>query len=154
MRVYIIRHGQANSANIDPQKGLSPKGNAQALKIGKWLAAEKAAPAVVYHSGKARARQTAEIILDQLRRAGLAVELEERRDINPDSDPRLLAAEISAAEEDLMFVSHLPFVLDLTAELLGDRSAECDFSPACAAGLEAKNGGFRLLWLVNPENLA
>lgn len=62
MNVFLVHHADA-VGHLDPQRPLSAVGRAQA----DWVAAEAhrkgVKPAVIWHSGKLRARQTGEAFL-------------------------------------------------------------------------------------------
>ena len=67
MDVYLVQHGQALSDEQDPQRPLSDEGRAEVTKVAEFLGARQSRlidPPItkVCHSGKLRARQTAEIL--------------------------------------------------------------------------------------------
>ncbi len=62
MLVYLVRHGEAVPDNVDPARPLSEKGRAEVEETAKQLLADGAKVDEIWHSGKLRAKQTAEII--------------------------------------------------------------------------------------------
>jgi phosphohistidine phosphatase len=68
----------------------------------------------ITHSGKTRARQTAEIFASALKPEG---GVDERSGLNPLDDVADFAGTINSAE-NRMFVGHLPFMERLTAYLI------------------------------------
>ncbi|NWF85656.1 MAG: histidine phosphatase family protein [Bryobacteraceae bacterium] len=68
--VTLIRHGQAGSR--DDYDRLSETGRRQAVKLGAWLAREGTRFDAAVTGGLRRQRETAEIVLAELARAGLA----------------------------------------------------------------------------------
>ena len=60
MRLYLVHHGEAVPPGVDPQRPLSEGGSASVEQVAEKAAMQGAKPAVVWHSGKLRARQTAE----------------------------------------------------------------------------------------------
>ena len=64
MWLYLVHHADAVLADVDSTRPLSERGRAQAADVARRLAARKARPKAVWHSGKLRARETAEIYLD------------------------------------------------------------------------------------------
>jgi phosphohistidine phosphatase len=58
--VYLVHHADAVSPEVDPQRPLSERGRAHAERLAGEAAARGVKPAAVWHSGKLRARQTAE----------------------------------------------------------------------------------------------
>jgi phosphohistidine phosphatase len=64
MAIYLAQHGKAASKDVDPQRGLTPDGVAETDRVASLLARSNLTLDVIWHSGKTRTRQTAEI-LDQ-----------------------------------------------------------------------------------------
>ncbi len=60
MHLFLVHHGEAVGPDIDPRQPLSPGGRADVDRGAALAAARGAKPLVVWHSGKLRARQTAE----------------------------------------------------------------------------------------------
>ena len=60
MNLFLVHHGDAVGPEIDPQRPLSAVGRANVDRLATLAAARGARPSVVWHSGKLRARQTAE----------------------------------------------------------------------------------------------
>ena len=58
--IYLLHHAEAVDASVDPQRPLSPGGRAHAARLAADAAARGVRPDVIWHSGKLRARQTAE----------------------------------------------------------------------------------------------
>jgi phosphohistidine phosphatase len=95
--LYLIQHGQALSAEQDPQRPLSEEGRATATKIADRLAASGARlidPALteIRHSGKLRAQQTAEVFAQAL---CPNVTPEASPGMNPNDDPRKICGELA-----------------------------------------------------------
>ena len=62
MRLYLVQHGQAKSEELDPQRGLTEQGVQDVERLAAFLKPLSLAVQVVWHSGKTRAAQTAEIL--------------------------------------------------------------------------------------------
>ncbi len=62
MLVYLVQHGQAKAKDIDPDRHLTEQGINDVEKISAFLKTAKLTVDVIWHSGKARAAQTAEIL--------------------------------------------------------------------------------------------
>lgn len=58
--LVLVHHGDAVSDELDTQRPLSPRGLAGAERLATAVRARGVVPACVWHSGKMRARQTAE----------------------------------------------------------------------------------------------
>jgi len=60
MHVYLVRHGDAKSEEVDPERPLSDRGWAEVERVAKHVGQLRLPLAEIRHSGKLRARQTAE----------------------------------------------------------------------------------------------
>ena len=60
MNLYLVHHGEAVGPEVDPRRPLSAAGREAVVKLAAAAAARGARPEIVWHSGKLRARQTAE----------------------------------------------------------------------------------------------
>ena len=60
MKIYLARHGEAELLDTDP--GLSDRGKQQATELAQMLKAKTISIPTIYHSGKQRTLETAEII--------------------------------------------------------------------------------------------
>jgi phosphohistidine phosphatase len=111
--VYLVRHGEAVSADVDPSRPLTQAGWLAVERLAAWAAAADIRPGEILHSGKLRAEQTAEILADYLMPAkGATV----RRGLGPDDDVRPIADSLAAADHRLMIVGHLPFLGRLVSQ--------------------------------------
>ena len=61
--LYILRHGKAEDGSVDFERGLSPRGEDDAQRMGRALKELGIKPAIVFCSDAARARRTVEILL-------------------------------------------------------------------------------------------
>jgi len=153
MKLYLVQHGEATTEEVDPSRPLTAKGHLDVQKVASFLKVAGVRISAILHSGKTRARQTAEIIAAQLLPGG---QVKERDGLAPNDPVKFLANEISGMANDLMIVGHLPFLGKLTAMLL--------------AGVESKNvvafrqGGvvclqrnedqtWQVAWMITPELL-
>src|ERR1700683_5204785 len=113
--MYLVRHGEAVSADIDASRPLTQSGRMAVERIAGWAAAADIRPDEILHSGKLRAEQTAEILADYLMPAKGATA---RRGLGPDDDVRPLADSLAATDHTLMIVGHLPFLGRLVSQLV------------------------------------
>ncbi len=114
MALYLVQHGLSLTKDKDPQKGLSEEGISETQRIAEVAKGYGVPVASITHSGKTRARQTAEIFASALEPAA---GLQERSGLNPLDDVTIFAADIDSTE-NRMFVGHLPFMERLTAYLV------------------------------------
>jgi phosphohistidine phosphatase len=105
----------------------------------------------VFHSGKTRARQTAEIIAatvmpdeDGEARAGL----------NPNDPVEPMAERVSDWEQDAMLIGHLPFMERFAGRLVAgaEERSIVAFEPGSMVCLERLDpDGWRVAWMLRPE---
>ncbi len=151
MELYVVRHGLAASERQDPERRLTSQGRAQVERAATVLAAAEIGVDVIYHSGKPRAEQTAELLASTLTPpAGLRW----RRGLNPDDPVEDVIEELDAEEhERVMLVGHLPFVERLLARMLATRIdppvVRC--TEASVAALVRAEGDWRLRWMLDPD---
>ena len=114
MALFLVHHGKSLAKEEDPEQGLSGEGIADTERIAAVAKGYGVRPSSIAHSGKKRARQTAEIFAAALRpEKGV----QERGGLNPLDDVRPLAGVLNS-REDLMLVGHLPFMERLTSTLI------------------------------------
>jgi phosphohistidine phosphatase len=147
MRLYLVQHGEAKSDEEDPDRPLTDRG-ARDVRTVADLAHEVGGVAVerVVHSGKTRARQTAETWGELL-----GVQVIEEEGLTPLDDPSVWAARLAKAEQDLMLVGHLPHLGRLAGLLLAGDSERpvVAFRQGGLVGLDRGPAGWSV-WLVLP----
>src|SRR5262245_31942067 len=99
MRLCLVHHAMALGAEVDPQRPLSTPGREHATALAARVKARGFAPAVIWHSGKLRARQTAEAFL--LACNPLA-EFKMIRGVHPDDPPELLSDQLRGEARDVL----------------------------------------------------
>ena len=104
MFVYLVHHGHAVNPGVDPQRPLSRHGRDQTQTLSGRAAARGVHPDVIWHSGKLRARQTADAYW---RACNPLAEFSATRWMQPDDPPRL-ADLLQIETRDLMLVGHMP----------------------------------------------
>jgi phosphohistidine phosphatase len=114
MRVFLVQHGKAHTTEQDPERTLSREGLSETQRIAEVAGHYGVQPSKVLHSGKARARQTAELLAQQLNPPN---GLESFPGLSPMDDVALFAKQLPENDE-WMVVGHLPFVSRLTSYLV------------------------------------
>jgi len=153
MRLYLVQHAQALTKEQDPDRPLSAAGRDDAGRVAAALAGAGVGLWRIRHSGKARARQTAEIMA-----AALAVEdgVEAMAGLAPNDAVTAVVPDLSGWEGDVMLVGHMPFVARLAAYLLGEGEQwpVLAFEPGTVACLErTAPDGWQLAWMLSPALL-
>lgn len=150
MRLYLVQHGDSLPAEADPERSLSARGRSDVERLAAFLKG-RAQVARVWHSGKTRARQTAELLAATI---GTHAHIEARRGIDPLEPVDAFAAEVQGWEEDALVAGHQPFMGKLVARLVrGTAEPEVvRFDPGTAICLErAADGRWIVQWMLRPE---
>ncbi len=151
MKLYLVQHGEALPREADPDRPLSETGRADVGRLADTLARREVRAGRVVHSGKTRARQTA----DALARAmtpGAASEA--RTGLDPNDPTDAIAAEAAGWTGDVVLVGHLPFMARLASRLVTGRddSGVVAFRPGAMLCLErGDDGAWSIAWLLRPE---
>ena len=114
MAVYLAQHGLSLLKDEDPERGLSGAGIADVRRIAAVAKGYEVPVASIFHSGKKRARQTAEIFASALNPEGGVTEM---TGLNPMDDVQVFSKNLFP-QDNRMFVGHLPFMEKLTAFLI------------------------------------
>jgi phosphohistidine phosphatase len=152
MKLYLIQHGEAKSEKEDPERSLTETGEEEVRRISEATKRLNIRPSKVYHSGKLRAKQTAEIIADGLKIPNLSVQ--GIQGLNPNDDVKPWAERISKETEALMIVGHLPFLDKLSSFLLcRDENARIIlFRYSAITCLDQKEDKrWAVCWILTPE---
>jgi phosphohistidine phosphatase len=142
MRVYLVQHGESRPEEEDPQRSLTDAGVRNVQKIARFLRPLGLKLETIWHSGKQRAQQTAEILDGAvstsqgiLQRNGLA--------------PKDPVAPVKQAIEES--------VGDLIAALLVADNEEAEiasFRFGCVVCVERiEDGPWKLAWMIVPALL-
>ncbi len=114
MALYLVQHGKSLPKDVDPEKGLSEEGISEVKRIAKVAKGHNVMVFTIKHSGKKRARQSAEIFASALSpRYGV----EESKGLNPLDDVVTIADRVDSGD-NVMLVGHLPFMERLTSYLV------------------------------------
>jgi phosphohistidine phosphatase len=150
MKLYLIQHGEATAEEVDPSRPLTAKGRSDVQKIAFFLKGAGAAPSLILHSGKTRARQTAEIIAAPL---GPDCLVKVREGLAPNDPVLALTKEISGMADDLMIVGHLPFLSKLASLLIAGSESKnpIAFRQGGVVCLQrTEDQSWQVAWMVTP----
>ncbi|MGD9000811.1 MAG: phosphohistidine phosphatase SixA [Granulosicoccaceae bacterium] len=151
MKLYLVQHGEACSKDIDPERPLSEQGKADVNRLAVFLRKAGVRVERIMHSGKLRAAQTAERLVNAVA-PGITVEVNEH--INPNDDPAEFVQLSFMWKNDTLIVGHLPFMTKLVSHLtLHDSSTLfANFTPGSLVCLErTDNNQWLVNWMVRPE---
>jgi len=150
MSLFLIQHGKNPPKDVDPEKGLSDEGREEVNRIASLAGDHGLSVSAIKHSGKKRARETAEIFAEVLNPGG---GIQEMDGLAPLDDVTKLKVK---AEENVMLVGHLPFMEKLTSYLVAgssDRPQVLKFQNggiACLDRDEEANSWF-IKWTLFPR---
>lgn len=147
MTLYLVHHGDAVGPDVDPRRPLSAVGRASVDFLAAKAHARGARPAVVWHSGKLRAKQTAEAFW---RACNTLAQLSATRDLQPDDPAIWMRDRLRGETHDLLIAGHFPHLPRLLALLLPEGEA-ASFPPHGVIALETDDGGetWRELWRLS-----
>ncbi|MEW6213699.1 MAG: phosphohistidine phosphatase SixA [Nitrospirota bacterium] len=119
MLFYLVQHAEAKREEEDPARGLTEKGLQDIRKVAAFAADLNIRVSLIFHSGKKRALQTAQVLADHLKpERGIT----QTDGLAPMDDPQIWFENLLRKDEDTMLVGHLPHLARLVAMLLcGDK---------------------------------
>lgn len=123
MALYLVQHGKSLSKAEDPEKGLSVDGKQETERIAGVAKGYRVKVSRIHHSGKKRARETAEILASMLAPAN---QLEPCDGMNPLDDVHAFADRLEL-DQNIMLVGHLPFLERLIGLLVCGNSDQTVF---------------------------
>jgi phosphohistidine phosphatase SixA len=146
--VYLVQHGKAFDESVDPERRLTPDGIRESELVANYLAGLGISVPKIVHSGKTRAKQTAEIFAKHLGVANVEV----ADGLNPNDDPIIWAQRINELTSDLMIVGHLPHLSRLTSLLvMGNPNIRIvEFRYSSVLKLTRTNEGWVISWFITP----
>jgi phosphohistidine phosphatase len=150
VKLYLVHHGDAVAPDVDPQRPLSSIGRHTVEQLAAEAATRGARPSVVWHSGKLRAKQTAEAFW---RACNALADLAATRDLQPDDPPAWIRDRLRAESRDVLIAGHfhhLPRLLTLL--LKGSEQPPVRFPQHGAVALESRDEGetWVELWRLDP----
>ena len=145
MFVYLVHHGYAVGPEIDPQRPLSTRGRMLVDLLAQQAHTKGAAPDVVWHSGKLRARQTAEAYW---RACNPLADFSAKRGLQPTDPPEWLRDELIGETRSVMLVGHMPNIARVQRLLLGEdlEASNVSFPLNGAVALAREDDRWRELW--------
>jgi len=147
MDLFMMHHGDAVGPDVDPRRPLSLDGIAAVERVAARAAANGAKPQVVWHSGKLRAKQTAEALW---RACNALAELSATRDLQPGDPPQWMRDRLRGETRDIAIAGHFPHLPRLLAMLITGGEAGPDFPQHGLVALRSDDEGetWRELWRI------
>ena len=134
--LYLAHHADAVGPEVDARRPLSPSGRMHADAIAQRAKQRGVNPAVIWHSGKLRARQTAEAYW---RACNPLAEFSAMRGLQPTDPPEWIRDRVAAETRDVMLVGHMPSLPRVLRLFL--RSDTAEFPTHGLVALELEDAG-------------
>ncbi|HEY7287759.1 MAG TPA: hypothetical protein VH497_20050 [Vicinamibacterales bacterium] len=136
--VVLVHHGEAVGPDVDPRRPLSPAGRDAVARLAAAAAARGVHPAVVWHSGKLRAKQTAE---EFWRHCNALAEFSATRDLQPDDPPQWILDRLRGETRDVLIAGHFHHLPRLHALMLKIDDASASFPLHGVVAMETSDDG-------------
>lgn len=151
MRLVLVHHAEAVGPEVDTRRPLSARGLEQAATAANAASARGVRPAVVWHSGKLRARQTAQ---EFWRACNALAQFSATPDLQPDDPPIRMRDRLRHESRDILLAGHFPHLPRLLALLLGPQGHGPTFPQHGVVALETADEGetWTELWRVETGN--
>jgi phosphohistidine phosphatase len=147
--IFLMRHADAVSDEVDPVRPLSARGRLQVAAVCGFLReVPDFRPAEIWHSPLARARETAALLAAGM---GLAAPLVLKPGLEPDDDPARVAEVLNAETRVIAVVGHEPHLGVLASILVHGPQRPGVFYPfakAAVLGLTRGESAWKSRWLV------
>jgi phosphohistidine phosphatase len=135
MWLYLVHHGDAVASDVDARRPLSDTGRHAVEQLAEQAASRGVKPIAIWHSGKLRARQTAEAFW---RACNPLAEFTAVRGLQPADIPQMLRDAMLGESRDVMVVGHMPHLSRALSLLTTGTDADAPFP---LNGLVALDGG-------------
>jgi phosphohistidine phosphatase len=147
--LFLVHHGDAVGADVNPMRPLSDRGRVEVDMLAQSAAERGAKPDVIFHSGKLRARQTAEAYW---RRCNPLAAFSATRGLQPTDPTNWILDSIAGETRHLMLVGHFPHLPRLLARLITGNAegGSVDFPLNGVVVLEEAGGNWVERWRLKP----
>lgn len=118
MNLFLVQHAEPKRKEEDPTRPLSDTGWKNIRRIAEYAREHlRLEVEQIVHSGKLRAKQTAEVLAEHL---NLPKGVMTDENLEPLADPKIWKERLAETTEDIMLVGHLPHLSKLVSSLLVD----------------------------------
>jgi phosphohistidine phosphatase len=148
LAVYLVHHADAVAPHVDAMRPLSEWGRADAVRLADEAARRGVKPDVIWHSGKLRARQTAELFW---KACNPLASLTAVRGLLPDDPATWIRDQLEGETRSVLLVSHMPYLPRLLQLLCGnDERATAGFPQHGCVALERSGENWTETWRLEP----
>ncbi len=149
MSIYLVQHGQCFDKQTNPERSLTAEGRSAIFQVAKTASDAGITVSSIYHSGKLRALQTAEIFSEQLK----VSQIQSITGIAPLDSVENFANHFDFPKHS-MLIGHLPFMEGLTSFLItgNQQLTVVKFQNAGIISLDQnQNNSWHVKWMIMPE---
>jgi phosphohistidine phosphatase len=115
--IYLVHHGEAVGPEVESTRPLSERGRGAVLLLADEAARRGVKPESIWHSGKLRARQTAEAFWKV---CNPFATLTAERGLQPTDPPMWMCDRLNGETREILLVGHMPNLPRLLRVLVGD----------------------------------
>lgn len=151
MILYLARHGESVPVGDDDERPLSQQGESDVRYVANLISPLNLSIARVFQSTKKRAQQTAQILSSAFH---LLNHIETRAELQPMAEVDPIIEELYAIDEDILIVSHMPFLEKLVGKLItgNENKNVVAFKAGCLLCLEEiEQKQWVIRWMLSPE---
>jgi phosphohistidine phosphatase len=151
MLIYLVQHADAKKEEVDPSRSLSEKGMHDIKRVASYASRLNIEIYKIFHSNKLRAKQTAEVLSENLKPTKGVSEVD---GLSPLDDPNIWAERLKDIPDDIILVGHLPHLGKLVSLLLSEKADRniISFKMAGIVCLKRDDtGAWSLQWMITPE---
>ena len=147
--LFLVHHGDAVGPDVNPMRPLSDRGRVEVDMLAQQASEHGAKPDVIWHSGKLRARQTAEAYW---KRCNPLATFSAARGLQPTDPTNWILDSIAAESRHMLIVGHFPHLPRLLGSL---KAGMLDADPAYfplngIVALEDVEGKWLERWQLKP----
>ena len=148
--LYLVQHGKPMPKEKDPDRPLSEEGRGDVNKMASFLKNAQVSVTDIFHSGKTRASQTAEIFFRILEPAG---KLLKQEGLSPMDNVKIFQEKLQRVKANCMIVGHLPHLAALTSQLVTGQQEHpiVSFQQGAVVCLRENEQGWTVAWMIEPD---
>ncbi|CEG56089.1 phosphohistidine phosphatase SixA [Legionella fallonii] len=150
MKVYLVQHGPCVEKTVAPEQPLSNEGMQQIENLRQFISFLNLEVHHLWHSGKLRAKQTAEILSSSLMFGGM---IEAHEGLAPMDAVEPIEKILEQLNQNIMLVGHMPFMGNLVTKLLTNTKKNLvSFVPGTIVCLEQnEQHEWHIQWMLTPD---
>jgi phosphohistidine phosphatase len=147
--LFLVHHGDAVGPDVDPMRPLSVRGRVEVDMLAQKAAERGAKPDVIWHSGKLRARQTAEAYW---KHCNPLAAFSASRGLQPTDPTNWIVDSLAGETKNVLLAGHFPHLPRVLGRLTtGNPDADpMDFPLNGIVALEEAGGRWVERWRLRP----